>query len=69
MAFSKSCDLFVALGSSLVVYPAASLPKMAKTHGAKLVIINRDSTPLDGIADLVINAGIGETLSAVRLPA
>ena len=49
MAFSKSCDLFLALGSSLVVYPAASLPKMAKAHGAKLVIINRDSTPLDDL--------------------
>jgi len=66
MALAKSCDLFVALGSSLVVYPAASLLKMAKARRAKLVIVNRDSTPLDGIADLVINAGIGETLSAVH---
>ncbi|MCG8408583.1 MAG: NAD-dependent deacylase [Phycisphaerales bacterium] len=61
----RQCDLFMALGSSLVVYPAAGLPETAKRRGAKLVIVNRDSTPLDDLADLVIHGSIGETLSAV----
>src|SRR3954468_7635946 len=49
-----ACDLFLAIGSSLVVYPAAALPVLAKRNGARLVIINREPTELDGIADLVI---------------
>lgn len=53
-------DLFLALGSSLVVTPAAELPLLAKRSGARLVIVNRDATPLDGMADLVIRHGIGE---------
>lgn len=57
-----ACDLFLVLGSSLVVFPAAGFPVMAKRNGAKLVILNRDPTPLDDMADLVINASIGETL-------
>jgi NAD-dependent deacetylase len=56
------CDLFLAIGSSLVVYPAAAFPVLAKEHGARLVIINREPTPLDLIVDLVINAEIGPTL-------
>jgi NAD-dependent deacetylase len=60
-----ACDLFIAIGSSLVVYPAAGFPDLAKRNGARLVILNRDPTPLDGIADLVLNAEIGPTLSAV----
>lgn len=60
--FSSECDLFLALGSSLVVHPAAGLPELAKSVGAKLVIINRDPTPLDGLADLVIRDSIGATL-------
>ena len=59
------CDLFLAIGSSLVVYPAAGLPIAAKRHGAKLVILNRDPTELDHMADLVINAEIGPTLAKV----
>ena len=58
-----ACDFFLTMGSSLVVFPAASFPEMAKLNGARLVIINRDSTGFDNIADLVINAGIGSTLS------
>ena len=58
-----ACDLFFAIGSSLVVYPAAGFPELAKQNGARLVIINREPTGLDGIADLVINAEIGPTLS------
>lgn len=59
------CDLFIAIGSSLVVFPAASFPAIAKRNGAGLVIINRDPTDMDEIADLVINDEIGPTLSAV----
>ena len=59
-----ACDLFLAMGSSLVVYPAAGFPDLAKRNGARLIIINRDPTPLDGIADLVLNSEIGPTLSA-----
>ncbi|MBW2637010.1 MAG: Sir2 family NAD-dependent protein deacetylase [Deltaproteobacteria bacterium] len=59
-----ACDLFIAIGSSLVVYPAAGFPDLAKRNGARLIILNRDPTPLDGIADLVLNTEIGPTLSA-----
>jgi NAD-dependent deacetylase len=60
-----AADLFLAIGSSLVVYPAAGFPELAKRSGAKLVIINRDPTGLDAIADLVVNRMIGETLGEV----
>jgi NAD-dependent deacetylase len=56
--------LFIVLGSSLAVAPANMLPEAAVTAGAPLVIVNRDPTPLDRIATLVINASIGETLRA-----
>lgn len=59
---SVDCDLFLAIGSSLVVYPAAGFPSVAKRNGAQLVIINRDPTDLDDIADLVINDEIGRVL-------
>lgn len=59
------CDLFISIGSSLVVYPAAGFPVMAKERGAGLVILNRDETELDGIADLVLHDEIGPTLSEV----
>ncbi|HEY8538479.1 MAG TPA: Sir2 family NAD-dependent protein deacetylase [Steroidobacteraceae bacterium] len=58
-------DLFIVLGSSLTVFPAADFPVRAKEAGAALVIVNRDPTPLDHIADLVINAGIGDTMERV----
>ena len=58
-------DLFLAVGSSLQVQPAASLPMAAKYAGANLVIVNRDPTPLDGIADHVLRGSIGEVFSAV----
>lgn len=61
---SLACDLFIAMGSSLVVYPAAGFPRLAKQNGARLVIINREPTDQDSLADLVIHAGIGETLGA-----
>ena len=60
---TMAADLFIVLGSSLVVYPAAGFPIMAKQKGARLVIVNRDPTDQDEIADLVVNAEIGATMS------
>jgi NAD-dependent deacetylase len=59
------CDLFIVLGSSLSVFPAADFPVRAKQNGAALVIVNRDPTQMDELADAVINASIGETLTKV----
>jgi NAD-dependent deacetylase len=59
---AKRCDLFIAIGSSLVVWPAAGFPAMAKHCGARLVIINREATDQDDLADLVLRYDIGETL-------
>jgi len=58
-----ACDLFLAVGSSLVVWPAAGFPRLAKRNGARLVIINREATEFDEIADLVIRDDIGTVLS------
>jgi NAD-dependent deacetylase len=58
-----SCDLFLAIGSSLVVWPAAGFPLMAKQNGARLVIINREETEFDQIADLVVREDIGTVLA------
>ena len=68
VAWSQHADLIFAIGSSLVVSPAADLPVLAKQSGAKLVIINRDETPLDGIADEVVREPIGEALTAIDVP-
>ena len=62
---SAQADVYLAIGSSLVVEPAASFPRLAKGHGAALVILNKTPTPLDDYAALVINEPIGETLTAV----
>jgi NAD-dependent deacetylase len=59
---AENCEVFIVAGSSLVVYPAASLPKLAKQNGAKLIIVNRTETPLDEYADLVVNEAIGKAL-------
>lgn len=59
-----ACDLCVVLGSSLVVYPAAEIPQVAVSRGAKLVIINREETPQDASATLVLRSDIGPTLGA-----
>ncbi len=58
-------DLFLVLGSSLVVYPAAALPQIAKRNGAALAILNREPTDIDGMADLVLNDEIGPVMSEV----
>ena len=60
---ATSADLLLAIGSSLVVWPAAGFPLMAKRNGATLVIINREPTDFDDIADLVIHHDIGDVLS------
>jgi NAD-dependent deacetylase len=57
-----AADLFITVGSSLVVYPAAGFPEMAARNGARLVIVNREPTGLDALADLVLNREIGVTL-------
>ncbi len=61
-AATLDCDLFLAIGSSLVVYPAAGFPLLAKRNGARLVIVNREPTDLDAYADLVIAGEIGDVL-------
>ena len=62
---TENCQLFIAAGSTLVVSPAASFPVMAKQHGAKLVIITLSETPLDDMADLVVNEPMGPFLTKV----
>ena len=61
----RGANLVLAIGSSLVVEPAASLPLQAKRDGARLVILNGTETPLDRIADVVLREPIGESLACV----
>jgi NAD-dependent deacetylase len=63
--WSREAVLMLAIGSSLVVTPAADLPRISKSSAARVVIINRDSTPLDVIADATLRGSIGATLSAI----
>jgi NAD-dependent deacetylase len=58
-----TCDLFLAVGSSLVVWPAAGFPLMAKRNGSALVIVNREPTDFDNLADLVVRQDIGDALA------
>jgi NAD-dependent deacetylase len=62
LEWAERCDLLIAIGSSLVVWPAAGIPMVAKRAGARLVIINREPTDFDNEADLVIHDDIGATL-------
>ena len=64
-ALAAAANVFLAMGSSLVVEPAASLPRLAKQSGARLIIINRDETPQDHLADAVLRASIGVTLTRI----
>jgi NAD-dependent deacetylase len=59
---ATQCDLFIVIGSSLVVYPAASIPTYAKNSGAKIVIINHTATPCDNVADVLIHHSAGEVM-------
>lgn len=63
-AATRECDAFLVLGSSLVVYPAAGFPVLAKRNGAALAIVNREPTELDGFADLVLRDEIGPAMAA-----
>ncbi len=60
-----TCDVFLAIGTSLGVYPAAYLPAAAVRHGAKLVIINNSETPYDDVASAVFREPIGEVLPEI----
>ncbi len=64
-AETLACDLFIVLGSSLVVYPAAGFPQLARNNGAELVIISREPTDQDVTADLVLHEDIGPLMSSV----
>ncbi len=64
-AATLACDLFLVLGSSLVVFPAAAFPLLAKRNGAKLAIVNREPTDQDSFADLVLHDEIGAVLAEV----
>lgn len=65
MAIAKACDVFVAVGTSLQVQPAASLAGLAADHGARLIIVNAEPTPYDGLADEVVREPIGAALPAL----
>jgi NAD-dependent deacetylase len=61
-AAASDCDVLLAVGTSLTVYPAAGLVDLAAESGARVVIVNAEPTPYDGIADLVVRAPIGTAL-------
>lgn len=67
-AHTLACDLFLVLGSSLAVYPAAGFPLLARRNGARLVIVNREPTDLDGHADLVLHDEIGPVMTEIAPP-
>lgn len=62
---SRACDLCIVIGSSLVVYPAALMPRYAVEFGARLIIVNRDPTDLDGAADVCLHEAAGEVMSQI----
>ena len=62
---TENCDLMIVLGSSLTVYPAAGFPEYAKRLGASLAIVNREETPLDSVADVVVREQIGPTMAMI----
>jgi len=62
VAAAADCDVFVAVGTSLTVHPAAGLPDLAAAHGARVVVVNAEPTPYDDLADLVVREPIGTAL-------
>jgi NAD-dependent deacetylase len=66
---AATCDLLIAVGTSLTVYPAARLPEIAVDAGARFVIVNAEPTPLDGLAHVVLRGGAGDLLSSMVAPA
>lgn len=65
MAVAKGCQIFIAVGSTLQVQPAASLAGIAAEHGARLIIVNAEETPYDALADELIREPIGSALPAL----
>ncbi|HEY6241923.1 MAG TPA: Sir2 family NAD-dependent protein deacetylase, partial [Burkholderiales bacterium] len=65
MRAAAETDLFVSVGTSLQVYPIAGTVPVAKNAGARVVIVNAEATPFDGIADAVLRSAIGETLPRI----
>ena len=65
VAAAERADVFLALGTSLTVYPVAGLPDLAKRHGARLVIVNNEATPFDDVADVVLNEGLARVVPAI----
>lgn len=63
--WARSCDVLLVLGSSLEVHPVAGLVPLAESAGARIAIVNRDPTPFDDIAEVVVRAELGATMSAV----
>jgi NAD-dependent deacetylase len=65
---AETCDLLLAVGSTLTVYPAAGMVPIAKEAGAALIIVNGEPTPFDPVADAVLQGSISEILSALLRP-
>ncbi|HEX5614885.1 MAG TPA: Sir2 family NAD-dependent protein deacetylase [Acidimicrobiia bacterium] len=64
-AMAQRAEVFLAIGTSLTVYPAAALPEIALSHGARLVVMNAEPTPFDHYADAVVRDRLGEILPAL----
>ena len=64
-AACRECDVLLVVGSSLAVYPVAALPELAARAGARLVIVNRDPTPCDALAEVVVRGNAGTVLPAI----
>lgn len=64
-AAARSCDLLLAIGSTLSVYPIANVVPIARSHGAAIVIVNGEPTEMDGLADVVIRGSISEVLPQI----
>jgi len=64
-ALAMAADLVLIVGSSLQVYPAAGIPRLARQHGAELCIVNAEPTPFDEVASAVIHGKAGEVLPEI----
>lgn len=63
--YVSACDLLIVIGSSLQVSPANMLPQIAKSRGAKILLINMSETPIDGAADVVVHGPVGKVLPKI----
>ncbi len=66
---AADCDVFLAVGTSLAVHPAAGLVDVAAARGARVVVVNAEPTPYDGLADLVVRTPISQALPLLLAPA